>query len=528
MFKNAHLIHKGNAQSAEEKSIEGHYSFKGCRINVTGLLLLDNVTSRGEFNIDYCTIGTNIECSGATLLNYNFLKEEIECKKFLNFAFRANGATIKGDVNFNNPDSADSTKKRAPTTIIGVVSFENSIIALCLYWKNIINHSDATLYNNKNSGFALNLESAKVTKLDDNKDSWPANRHLLISSFEYETLQEITERRAVSANYETIIGVLSQGNSSKSNQSSPRKISQYSKKYRLDWLKRAKTFSPHSYNQVAKVYDHYGYHEKSRTILIEKNRLLRWRPVSWLDFLPEGCKAFIDRHHVPRKRKLPCTKQEIVFTSYQSLGSWLWLCLTGLLTQYGLMPMRSLIIGVILIGFGWLLFYYGFVNGYMVASSPIHGNIYQIARVTEEASDNRATIATFVTDGQALGYSLFYSIDTFIPVLTFHTDSFWLPTAHFPPKKKMKDNKMPERKSQKNVISIATDSQGHGTSSSSERKSEAQNNSTDGSKWYHIQKQDKRMGLFLCSYRWILIVSGWIITLVFITAIGNSIKPAKQ
>jgi hypothetical protein len=134
----------------------------------------------------------------------------------------------------------------------------------------------------------------------------------------------------------------------------------------------------------------------------------------------------------------------------------------GLLVGYGYKPGRAAKYGFFFILIGWGIFFGAFKNNLMVPLDSKNGvgNLYQIAKLSDNGVDTSSGFGM---------YSLVYSIDTFIPIINFQASSYWLPTAYL-------------KNSNKEVSSL---------------------------------------GCFVCIYRWIHIFMGWLISSMFIVALGR-------
>jgi hypothetical protein len=145
----------------------------------------------------------------------------------------------------------------------------------------------------------------------------------------------------------------------------------------------------------------------------------------------------------------------------QSFVRWILKFIQGLLVGYGYKPGYAAKWGIYIIFWGWFVFFMAFTENLMAPLDSENGdkNLYQIARLVE----NDVASSLGLT-----WYSLVYSLDTFIPIIQFQTSSYWLPTA-YPGKSNQLD------------------------------------------KW----------GFLICIYRWIHVFLGWVISSMFVIALGR-------
>jgi hypothetical protein len=152
----------------------------------------------------------------------------------------------------------------------------------------------------------------------------------------------------------------------------------------------------------------------------------------------------------------------------QSPGDFIAWKLYGLLVGYGYKPTKALKYALVLILAGWLLFYLGFENELMApAKSEASTNVNQVAKAGNTTSDS---LHKSLTGGTVL-YSLVYSFDTFVPIVNLQTKEYWLPTAY-----------------------------------------------------PNMQGNEDGWGVSLCIYRWVHIISGWVLTTFFIAALTGLVR----
>jgi sRNA-binding regulator protein Hfq len=227
-------------------------------LKVEGTFFLrDGFKAQGEVNLVGATIGKTVECDGGQMINpaanaLNADRLKVEGGVFLRSGFKAEGevrllgARIGGDLDCEggqmvNPNgkalNADGLKvegsvflrKRFNAT--GKVRFVNAIVGRYFVWREIPTNSDAI----------LDLRSAKVGTLLDEKKSWPGRDKLLLHGFVYDEIGHDAPTDADS---------------------------------RIQWLhlQPAGQFLPQPYEQLASVLRKAGHDEDAREVLIEKNR----------------------------------------------------------------------------------------------------------------------------------------------------------------------------------------------------------------------------------------------------------------
>ncbi|KJS00885.1 MAG: hypothetical protein VR65_10780 [Desulfobulbaceae bacterium BRH_c16a] len=154
------------------------------------------------------------------------------------------------------------------------------------------------------------------------------------------------------------------------------------------------------------------------------------------------------------------------------------------LVGYGYKPFRAAVIGLFIVLFGSFIFYSGFHFDLMVPSEYKGG--YQVANLSEPEQVQTVQVANFlgrkckpnrrITDTSGF-YYFFYSLDTFLPIVDFQTAAYWLPTAY----------------------------------------PQVENGDECSGKF-------SLWGWILCVFRWFVIICGWIVTSVFITALSGVVR----
>ncbi len=247
------------------------YALNADGVNVEGPVFLRNgFKAEGEVNLLGATIGGNLECDGsqfinkgATALDANRLKIEgnvflrngfkaegevnllgatvgvdLDCAggKFINKganALSANGMKVKGHVYLRNGFQAE-----------GVVDLRITTIDGGLQWRDV----------NSPEGVTLDLRSASIGVLWDDKDSWPEKDRLFLHGLVYNEIYADSPRTAED---------------------------------RIDWLRRQPDFRPQPYEQLAAVLRKSGQDGDAKKILIAKNEdrakltKLTWSEKCW-------------------------------------------------------------------------------------------------------------------------------------------------------------------------------------------------------------------------------------------------------
>jgi sRNA-binding regulator protein Hfq len=286
-----------------------------------GVHLSDGFKAEGEVRLLGASIGGDLDCSSAQFSNpgeqaLNADRAKVAGSVYLSDGFKAEGAvrlldaSIGGGLScengqFSNPGNralgADRIKVeggiffRGGFEAEGIVSLGSAEIGKHLQWRSVRNPEKAT----------LNLRSARVKTLWDEKASWPPKGQLYLQGFVYEELYHKAPATA---------------------------------KDRLDWLnrnneeleklpkdatrseKRAPFAQP--YQQLASVLRNAGQEDEADEILIEKNkRVAQWTQVG--------------------------------------SGPWWWYNVMGPLVKYGYKPMVQFVGSLAIIVIGSVFFWWG-------------------------------------------------------------------------------------------------------------------------------------------------------------------------
>ena len=258
------------------------------------------------------------------------------------------------------------------------------------------------------ANFSLFLAAAKVGVLDDDQQSWPNDGHLQLNDFQYHFLEDLKkehlERRC------------------------------------KEWLSLPKNYRTQPFEHLAAILTKNGHEEEAKKVLIEKNKRSMRLPVHW------------SRNKEQRQGQNHAQSQSPLTKTYKVIH---WL-----LVSFGYQPSRAIRWGAVIVIVGWLLFGYGFQKNLMVpvTTNDSRTNIYQVAELVDSSSSASDSFHW---------YALFYSLDTFLPVIQLQTASDWLPTAYPTPGK--------------------------------------------STGW----------GIILCLYRWIHICFGWVISIFYVSALSH-------
>lgn len=234
----------------------GAHALNAERLKVEGSVFLGKGFSiEGEVRLLGATIGGNLECGGGHFINphghaLSADRLKVGGSVFLTRGFRAEGevrllgATIGSDLACNggqfirphgNALSADALEVRGNVFLRkgfeakGVVSLVGVAINGYLVWTRVVSPELVT----------LDLRSARIGTLWDEKESWPQEGSLFLHGLEYGEIDDESPADAES---------------------------------RIDWLRRQPTdrFYPQPYEQLAEVLRKSGYDADARKILIAK------------------------------------------------------------------------------------------------------------------------------------------------------------------------------------------------------------------------------------------------------------------
>ena len=206
---NAQFINRGGiALSADSLKTEGrvflHAGFK----------------AEGEVRLVSANIGASLECDSGQFINPN------------GYGLNAAGLTVEGNVSLRDGFKAE-----------GMVDFIGATIGGYFVWRNVASPTEVT----------LDLRSAKIGTLWDERESWPEKGKLFIHGLVYDEIHNTATRDA---------------------------------KSRIDWLRRQGAFWPQPYEKLAEVLQKSGHENDAKEILIAKNKdKARLTQLTWSELL---------------------------------------------------------------------------------------------------------------------------------------------------------------------------------------------------------------------------------------------------
>jgi len=243
-----------------------------------GVFLNNGFKAEGEVDLNSATIAVNLNCTDAQFINFGanaLVADGVEIKGNANFngKFDAEGkvslisAAISGDLDcsggkFINPGTNTSAflaeRVRVDGDVFlrnnfeanGRVTFAHSYIARNFEWHDVKSPGESI----------LDLRSAKIGTLEDDKASWPKVNNLYLDGFNYDELRNLADTDS-----------------------------------RLDWLRRQPTnqFLPQTYEQLAGLFRKMGKEDEAVAVIIAKNedfaKHLPWYSPSrlWYNFFGE-------------------------------------------------------------------------------------------------------------------------------------------------------------------------------------------------------------------------------------------------
>ncbi|MFH1716155.1 MAG: hypothetical protein ABIF19_02290 [Planctomycetota bacterium] len=358
---NAHFINKdGKALVLDGLDVEG------------SILLGHGFKAEGEVRLLGAAIGGNLDCENGQFINEkrNTLSADgfkVKGCVFLRNGFKANGevrlltGTVDGNLDcangrFINKGGralyADGLKVGGHVLLRTGFKSEGRVDFIAA---RIDKHFCMTGVDSP-EGMMLDLTSAKIGTLYDDRDSWPAPGQLVLHGLEYKEISRQSPRDS---------------------------------KSRIEWLRLQEGFWPQPYEQLAKVLRESGDDVGAKDVLIAKNK-----------------------DKAERTEKL-------------TVSQWLWYRVFGPLIGYGHKPMLAMRWAVPIIVLGWLFFAAGYSHGLITPPSESAYTDYRAGAVPDPGDPNLAISGVYPVFN-----SLFYSIDTFVPVVDFHQGRYWLPNAN--------------------------------------------------------------------------------------------------
>ncbi|MGE4293719.1 MAG: hypothetical protein AB7E32_16095 [Desulfovibrio sp.] len=223
----------------------------------------------------------------------------------------------------------------------------------------------------------LDLRHAQADFLYDDQVSWPARGNLFLDNFTYNSIFE----------------------------DSPTDFDA-----RKDWLSRMPDdgkFRPQPYEQLARVLREAGHTYDAKKILMEKNRIKAskwtWRPMrTYEELMEDAVNPDTSKHHA---HKIHPVSKAWYFLSWAFIG-------------YGYSPLRTFVWMLAFIILGWFIFH--------------HAHDADLMAKLQESSiqQNKTTTATFASDPYPEFSSLFYSLDSFVPLVDLHQETYWMPNVN--------------------------------------------------------------------------------------------------
>jgi hypothetical protein len=379
-------------QNAEIRNLDldgtrtGPLNADGLRISYD-LCLHNNFKAEGEVRLQGANIGGTFRCERGQFINKNEKEAalnadrlKVEGDVFLRTGFRAEGevclrgAKIDGAFQcdkgqFIKPDGvalrADRLKVeggvflRNNLKVEGKVSLVGATIGGYLVWRGVDSPKKAL----------LDLRSARIGTLWDERKSWPGKGKLSLHGLVYDDIHDEALEDA---------------------------------RTRLDWLRRQYNdkaekdkdqFRPQPYEQLAEVLRKAGREVEAKDILIAKNR----------------DKAHLTRLTLPEK---------------------IWYRQLGRIIGYGYRPLRALWWMLFFIFLGCILFGFGYWSGLI---TPQTDSAYldeqeienRQVKIVDPGDEGR-----YISDVYPKFNSLMYSFDLFVPLVDLHHSKYLLPNAN--------------------------------------------------------------------------------------------------
>lgn len=293
-------------------------ALKAQGVKVTqAVLLCSEFHSTGEVDFLNAAIGSELNCD-----NGNFINQGGKALIF-------QGADIKNNILFRNGFYAEGRVELVDAKVGGT------------FWMSGIRNPQY---------MELDLRAAKINVLGDEKASWPNGGNLDIDGFTYE------------------------------------KISHHSTvdlQERLTWLRLQSkdSFSPQSYEQLARVFKSSGLEEEAKGISIAKHNDLR-------------CRGHLSWH------------------------AKLWNFILGFTVSYGYRPQNVLCLIIPAVIFYGSLYSYGYSKSLM-SPSVVRPFDLDLSPIETKVSEKYPKFNPYV-----------YSLDVMIPVIDLHQQRYWLPNAN--------------------------------------------------------------------------------------------------
>ena len=184
------------------------------RLDVNGSVFLDDFKAEGEVNLVGATIGGKLNCKNGRFINPNRI------------ALQANSLHVKNNAYFDK------------FMVEGEFSLVDAEINGFFYWMGLASRENVR----------LDLRSAKVGTLHDEKESWPGKGELFLHGLVYNEIHDNAPR------------------------DTERRIDWLQRQYDDKAEKNEKQFRPQPYEQLTAVLRKSGQDEDARKILIAKNK----------------------------------------------------------------------------------------------------------------------------------------------------------------------------------------------------------------------------------------------------------------
>ncbi len=447
-------------------------------INVRGCVMLSGgFKAKGETRFVGASIGGNFDCSQGTFRNKKGYALNADGVKVKRNVFLRNGCSAKGDVRLlgadirNTLDCSNGIFRKSKKYTLnadgikvgGGVFLNNGFTSngeVCFLGAVIGGAFDCSngIYRNNNwhalgaerikvngsvflrgfslqgvatfqlaeigGGIAMNgvtwnelasldLRHATIRTLYDDTD-WPRKGKLLLDGFTYE---------AISDESSLVINE------------------------RLKWLDRQPDdqFHPQPYEQLAKVLSQSGHEQAAKEVLIAKNDKLRY----YLDG-----KSNLESKRWRFMRKFISAPEVETFAYFEALNQGLkyegklpqlhwvsrfWLWLIKWVTGYGYKPWRVIWYMIAAVSLGALFFAWGDQDGamtnsvaYYIYAADVYAKIKPTPGTESFRNEHQAdsSLRHIMADDYPPFNAILYSMDTFLPLVDFNQQSYWMPNAN--------------------------------------------------------------------------------------------------
>jgi len=404
----------------KEKEEEEDALFAHCIEVKSHVFLGDNFKAEGRVNLYGASIGGQLDCSNGHFSNPEkdaLFAENVEIKAdvLLSNDFKAegrvslSGAIIGGQLNcikghFSNPEknALDAQNIEVKTNIILSKGFkaEGEVDLTAANIKGNLDCTNGNFYNDE--GNVLSAEGINVDGDILLDEATFKGKIYLVSARVDDTLSmlQIQESQQIKLDLQFArIARLKDDEHSWPQQNNLNLDGFIYQKFGADdnipkdsktrykWLRLQPDFFPQTYEQLAEVFKKEGEPDAAREILIRKNRDI--------------------------KRKLNC------------LGKF-WNCILDVTIVYGYQPAKALIWSSIFILAGFYLFSLGYENCAELISNNkclFSPSSRILPYIKDEKTNNNKKIDIDYPEFN----SFWYSLDTFVPIVDLHQQTYWLP-----------------------------------------------------------------------------------------------------